>query len=140
MEQPNPDKQVLIIPAQIFNSMISHCHAGYPDEACGILAGRNMIVSEIFMMTNTERSPSNYLMDPEEQFRMMKELRERVLDMTAIYHSHPASPAYPSPKDIEMAYYSDSVYLIVGLTESETVVRGFLIEDGKAEEIGISVV
>lgn len=120
--------------------MLTHCRAVYPNEACGILAGKDMIVSGIFPMTNTEKSPVSYLMDPEEQFGMMKELRDRSLQMTAIYHSHPDSPAYPSGKDLDMAYYEDALYVIISLIENEPSVRCFSIRNGEAREVGISVI
>ena len=99
-----------------------------------------MSVSEIFLMTNTEKSPVSYLMDPEEQFSLMKELRDRSLNMTAIYHSHPDSPAFPSARDLALAYYEDSVYVIISLMESEPDVKCFLIKEGEVSEIGISAV
>jgi len=120
--------------------MLTHCRASYPNEACGILAGKKMIVSQIFMMTNTEKSPVRYRMNPEEQFKMMKELRQRSLQMTAIFHSHPDSVAYPSVNDLDMAYYEDAVYVIIGLLEGEPDVRGFFIRDKELHEVVISVV
>ena len=38
---------------------------------------------------------------------------------SAIYHSHTASPAYPSQTDINLATYPDSIYLILSLAEGE---------------------
>ena len=140
MERSDPERPRLIIPAATFSSMMAHCRADYPNEACGILAGCDLMVDEIFPMTNIEKSPASFLMDAEEQFRMMKELREKSLQMTAIYHSHPATPAYPSRKDLDMAYYEEAAYVIISLTEREPVVRCFSIINGKALEIGISVV
>jgi proteasome lid subunit RPN8/RPN11 len=139
MEQPNSDPVHLIIPAPVFDSMLAHCLADYPNEACGILAGKDMLVSEIFMMTNTEKSPVSYLMDPEEQFRIMKELRDRSQDMTAVYHSHPVSPAYPSVRDSALAFYEDAFYVIISLAESEPDVKGFSIRNREVREVGISV-
>lgn len=140
IEQLNPEPPCLIIPAHIFDSMLAHCRSEYPNEACGILAGKGMIVSQIFIMTNTIKSPSSYLMDSEEQFNMMKELRDKSLQMTAIYHSHPDSLAYPSSKDLEMAYYEDSFYLIISLADGGAEVKVFLIKDGQAKEVKIAVI
>ncbi len=120
--------------------MVAHCFASYPNEACGILAGKNMIVSEIFIMTNTEKSPVRYLMDPEEQFKMMRKLRHKSLQMIAIFHSHPDSAAYPSATDRDMAYYEDAVYVIVSLAEREPDVRGFSFRNEELYEVEISVI
>ncbi len=129
----------LIITRQIFDAMLSHCRAGFPNEACGILAGKGNEVSGIYKMSNTENSPVSYLMDPAEQFRAMKDMREKKLEMVGIFHSHPSSPAYPSAKDMEMAFYEDAVYVIVSLINKEPVVRGFRVRENEIQETGISL-
>ena len=59
--------------------------------------------------------------------------------MLAIYHSHTASPAYPSQTDINLATYPDSIYLIVSLAEGEQPLRGFRIDDGEVSEVELTV-
>lgn len=127
------------IPRQIFDAMVSHCRADLPDEACGILAGRGNEVSDIYGMTNREASRVSYLMDSAEQFRALKDMREKKLDMVGIFHSHPSSPAYPSPKDVELAFYEDAVYVIVSLEGREPVVKGFNLKGGVVQEAEIVV-
>ena len=129
----------LTIPKHIFNEMISHCRSAFPNEACGILAGSGDKVSKIYKMTNTENSPVSYFMDSREQFRIMKEIRESGFNMLAIFHSHPSSPAYPSPKDISLASYEDCIYVIVSLMEGKTEVKGFQIKEGAVLEKKIVV-
>lgn len=90
-------------------------------------------------MTNIEKSPVSYFMDSKEQFKVMKDIRENNLEMVAIFHSHPSSPAYPSAKDLNLAFYEDSIYIIVSLIEKEPVVKGYLMREGKIEEVGITV-
>lgn len=119
--------------------MLAHCKNGFPNEACGILAGRENEVSKIHKMTNVENSPVSYLMDSKEQFGIIKEMRESNLSMLAIFHSHPSSAAYPSQKDAGLAFYDDAVYVIVSLIETEPVVKGFSLYDGKIEEIELFV-
>jgi len=118
--------------------VISHCKAIYPNEACGLLAGKGDTAEQIYNMTNIEKSNVSYMMDPEEQFRAMKEMRNNGHKMLAIYHSHPHSQAYPSPKDITLAFYSDPVYLIVGLANKDRPeVRAFEILEGDVREVQI---
>lgn len=125
----------LIIPQSIYDEMIAHCRAGYPNEACGILAGCGGRVSRIYAMSNAESSPVSYLMDPGEQFAVMKDMRENKLSMMAIFHSHPASAAYPSAKDVSLAFYDDCVYVIVGLTGGKPDVKAFHIRGGEVREV-----
>ncbi|HXX56856.1 MAG TPA: M67 family metallopeptidase [Thermodesulfovibrionales bacterium] len=129
----------ITIPEKIYDELVAHCRQGYPNEACGILAGRESVISRIYRTTNTEKSPVSYLMDPSEQFRVMKDMRENDLAMVAIFHSHPSSPAEPSGRDVALAFYDDTIYLIVSLMEQEPVVRAFSIREGKIAEVALSV-
>lgn len=127
----------LIIPSTIYREMISHCLAGYPNEACGILAGKDGVVKNIYRMKNIENSPVSYMMEPLEQLRVMKQMRSEGLSMLAIFHSHPCASAYPSAKDVNLAFYDDVVYIIISLTENTPVVKGYSIKEGRIEEVQI---
>jgi proteasome lid subunit RPN8/RPN11 len=128
----------LVIPRGLFDRMISHCLSGYPNEACGMLAGKGDRVEKIYAMTNAEPSPVSYLMEPKEQFIAMKEMRAEGLSMVAIFHSHPQSHAYPSGKDAALAFYPDAVYVIVSLIDREKPeIRGYSIREGIVREIEI---
>ena len=103
-----------------------------------MLTGKGDIAQQLYKMTNIEKSSVSYMMDPEEQFRVMKDMRKNGHKMVAIYHSHPHSQAYPSLKDISLAFYSDQIYLIVGLTDKNLPeVRAFEILEGKVREVQI---
>jgi proteasome lid subunit RPN8/RPN11 len=132
-------KEALVIPGQIFEAILSHCRAGFPNEACGILAGKGNEVSEIYRMSNIERSQVSYLMDPTEQFKAMKDMREKKMDMVGIFHSHPSSAAYPSHKDVGLAFYEEAVYVIVSLAGGGAVVKGFRIKEKEIHEVEILV-
>jgi proteasome lid subunit RPN8/RPN11 len=89
-------------------------------------------------MRNAEVSQVSYLMDSKEQFHVMKALREEKLSMVALFHSHPDSAAYPSAKDVQLAFYEDSAYVIVSLAQREPVAKAFVIKNGDVEEIQIN--
>ena len=103
---------VLKITGTDYERILKHCRDEYPNEACGILAGHNGTVEKIYLMKNAEPSPSFYIMEPQEQFRVMKEMRQAGLNLVGIYHSHTGSQAYPSATDVSLAYYPEAVYLI----------------------------
>lgn len=92
------------------------------------------------MIKNIENSTVSYMMDSREQFTVMKEIRKEGLDITAIYHSHPDLDAYPSPRDIQLAFYPDSVYAIVSILNNEPRIRAFTIKEGNVEEVEIKVI
>ncbi len=117
--------------------MIEHAREGYPEEVCGILGGEDDEVKKVYRMTNTEHSPVSYFMEPSEQFRVMKALREAGLRMVGIYHSHPDSPPFPSAKDVRLAFYDDAVYVIISLMEREPSVKAYSIVEGNINEVAI---
>ena len=120
--------------------MIEHAKKGYPNEACGILAGINEKTSDFFPMKNLDESSISYFMDPKEQLLVFKKMRELGVEMTGIFHSHVASEAYPSQKDMRLAFYSDASYLIVSLSDmKKPVLRSFKIKDEKVTEEEIQV-
>lgn len=128
------------IPHALLDECIAHCREIYPSEACGILAGQDDVIRKIFRITNRELSGTSYYMDPKEQLSAMKEIKELGLEMTAIYHSHPQADAYPSQKDISLAFYEDSLYVIVSLVHKEPEIRVFAIKEGSVEEKNILII
>lgn len=125
------------LPSEIVGELIAHAREEAPNECCGMLGGRDGNESEattVYRASNAEASPLRYNLDPQDQFRIMKEMEDRGEDLVAIYHSHTASPAYPSQTDINLAAYPDAVYVIVSLVDGEVPVRGFWIRDGEVTE------
>lgn len=132
---------MLTITRTDYDQIVQHCQDEYPNEACGILAGHDGAVEKIYAMANAEPSPSFYIMDPQEQFRVLKEMRQTGRELVAIYHSHTGSQAYPSATDVRLAYYPEAVYLIVTLLDrNNPAARGFTIIDGEITETTISVI
>lgn len=131
---------MLNISKDLLNNIIEHVRQELPNEGCGLLAGKDGKVAKVYQMTNTDKSPVTFFMDPGEQFVAMKDMRQLDLDMVGIYHSHVAAPAYPSPRDVRLAYYPDVFHVIVSLAPGESQeVRAFKIRDGTIYEEKIVV-
>lgn len=129
------------IKREIFDEMVKDCRERFPEEACGILAGRDKIGEKIYKMKNIERSSVSFLMEPKEQLYVMKDIRENNMEMVSIYHSHPFTFPYPSKRDVELAFYTDVIYLIVSLSDiNNPLVKGYRIIDGKIEEEKIEII
>ena len=122
------------IPKAIYDDMIAHAREGFPLEVCGILGGVGDTVSANYRMTNTDASNEHFMMDPREQFTVVKDLRVKGLVMLAIYHSHPETPARPSEEDIKLALTPDVSYLIISLADAAApVIKSFKIDSGKVQ-------
>lgn len=132
---------MLVLKNSDLQKIYEHCEREYPNEACGILAGQSGTVKKIYSMANAEPSPAFYVMEPQEQFRVMKEMRQAGLELVGIYHSHTGSQAYPSATDVSLAYYPEAVYLIVTLLDRKLPAsRGFSIIEGKITEVRVEVI
>ena len=127
------------IPKSIYEEMVRHAREDAPNECCGLIGGEDGEAKTLYRARNAEASPLRYNLDPHDQFRIMTEMEERGEELSAIYHSHTGSAAYPSQTDINLAAYPDTLYLIVTLVEGEEDLRGFNIRDGEVTEVDLVV-
>ena len=131
---------MLKIPKAIHDRILEQARAEKPNECCGILAGRGETVEQLYPMTNSHHSPVTYRVDPKEQFAAFKDMRARGIDLLAIYHSHPNSPAYPSATDVRLAYYSEAVYMILSLQDPDRpVLNAYRIIENKITQEGFEI-
>jgi len=129
----------LEIPNDIYAQIVDQARAEAPVEACGMLAGSEGEVSKLYRMTNADAANDHFMMTPEEQFAVVKDIRAEGLAMLAVYHSHPASPVRPSEEDIRLALTPGVIYVIVSLVDETPVVKGFLIDNGSVTEVPVTV-
>ena len=140
------------ISRELIDAMIAHARVDLPNEACGLLHAKNGVATSIHPVTNVAASPYRFEMHGIEQMRL-EELRDQHGEtLFAIYHSHVASPAYPSETDKRMAFfppgeveqepsYPDTYYVLVSLAEEPPDVRAYRIRTGAVvEEEPIEVV
>src|SRR5271165_2728722 len=107
---------ILHIPGRLHEEMLAQAVAELPNECCGLLAGRDGLVTHRYPLTNALASPVRYESDPQTMFAAFKDMRREGTDLLAIYHSHPTSAAVPSRTDLERNFYgSDVVHVIISL-------------------------
>jgi len=127
------------IPQQIVDGIIQQALAELPNEACGLLAGRENVVEKQYAMTNIDNSFEHFSFDPAEQFQVLRSARGLDLKITANYHSHPNTPSRPSQEDIRLAFDPDIFYLIVSLAAEIPVLKAFEIQNGVSTEVSIQI-
>ncbi len=134
---------MLTIPRELYDQIVAHARADHPDEACGVLAGPagSDRPARFIAMTNAERSPTFYRFDSAEQFRVWQEMDDNDEEPVVIYHSHTATPAYPSRTDITYASEPNAHYVLVSTRDDlQTEFRSFRIGDGEVSEEPVTVV
>jgi len=125
---------MLSIPEGFVEEMVAHALQDAPNECCGIIAGKDGRAVKLFRAENAEASPYRYSVDSDDLFRIYRECDANDWSFLAIYHSHTASEAYPSPTDVRLAFWPDAYYVLVSLANEKPVVRAFRILDGAISE------
>lgn len=126
---------MLRLKKQLLKKITEHALREFPNEACGILAGRREQVEEVYEMVNVEKSPQTFFMDAQQQLGVMKQIRNAGRKMIGIYHSHVASEAYPSSHDVELALYPEVSYMIISIRNRKNPsIRSFKIVEGEISE------
>jgi proteasome lid subunit RPN8/RPN11 len=167
----------LTIPQQIFDDLIGHARELDPFECCGFLAGINNNVTHQYRIKNVvsldgaaqaasfdeakvehlsrlspeERAEIAFIMDAQEMFQAVKDMRKGGLTLQAVYHSHPHDPARPSITDIKIANEWEEnwsrlnltlpLYLLVSLMDKlRPDVRAYWIKNGSVSPATILTV
>jgi len=103
---------VVRIPVSLYEEMVTHVSAGYPNETCGALGSKGDLVVKNYPTANAAEHPDDFSIISEADIvRIYHDIDEYDGDMI-YYHSHPKSEAYPSARDIDWARHSGYLYLI----------------------------
>jgi proteasome lid subunit RPN8/RPN11 len=134
-------RKTIQVHRNLIDVMRSDAERELKQECCGLLAGRDGVITVIYPAANGSANPAtSYEIAPRDLFRIMREIRAAGLELLGIYHSHPTGDNYPSPRDIELAFYSDAAYFILSAcADAPRSVRAFSIRDGKVTELEIQI-
>lgn len=119
-----------------YNTILSHCIDGLPNESCGLLAGTKendvVTVTKVYLLTNVDASREHFSMDPKEQLKALKDARANGYGIVGNFHSHPESPSRPSEEDKRLAFDPFIEYMILSLMEEgHPVLKSFGIDKEK---------
>ena len=124
----------------LLDQIVAQAHAEAPNECCGIIASRGGKAVAVHPATNAAASPLRYEMDGMEQYRIQTAIEDAGHELGAIYHSHTRTEPYPSQTDINLAFYPEALYVIVGVAGDAPDVRAFRIVDGEVSEESLEVI
>jgi [CysO sulfur-carrier protein]-S-L-cysteine hydrolase len=127
------------ISSELYQELIDHAQSEAPNECCGMIAVREGEAVRVIRARNAAQSPLRYEIDGVEQLKIYNEIEDAGLDLGAIYHSHTRTEPYPSQTDISLAFYPESLYVIVVVAGPEPEVRAFSIRDGQVGEAELQV-
>jgi len=128
------------ITGEVRAALLATARAVPEQECCGLLAGRDEVITRVLPATNVLASPSAYEIAAEELFHLFKQMRAEGLQHLGIYHSHPRGMNLPSPMDVQRAYYPEAAYFILSPRQQiAEPVRAFRIRGGRFKEINVRV-
>ncbi len=131
---------VVRVRAEVLDRLLEEARRDPGVECCGLLGGRDAVITAIFPAANAQASATAYEIAPGELFRMFREMRAAGLEHLGIYHSHPAGGNWPSPRDFERAYYPAVSYFIVSPAPgAPRPIRAFSIREGRVSELTIEI-
>jgi proteasome lid subunit RPN8/RPN11 len=126
---------VLTLPREVLDRVLAHARRDHPDEACGVIAGRDGVATRLFEMANADRSPTGFTFDSAEWLSVYRAVDDADEDLLAVYHSHTMTEAYPSRTDVLWSRTTEfQHWLLVSTREETDEVRSFVITDGEVVE------
>jgi proteasome lid subunit RPN8/RPN11 len=121
----------LVIPRIVHVELFAQARSEQPNECCGILAGTveagvGRVLIAYPLPNSAATKAKRYLADTRALFRAYEDIKKSGLDLLAVYHSHPTSPAVPSATDHEQWGHGEEVVcLIVSLLSDPPEMRGW---------------
>lgn len=136
--------------AEQLKTITDAAECAYPDECCGLLAGRTDVdgavrVSRVVASRNVAETKKrdSFEVDPQVRFDLMRALDDAGGErLVGHYHSHPDHPARPSERDLAMAYEPELIWVIVDVSRgrAQDTAAFALTADGAAfQEIPLYV-
>ena len=129
---------VVRVRSMLLDTLLTEARRDLDIECCGLLAGRDGVISVVLPARNALASAKAYEIEPTELFALFRRMREERLEHLGIYHSHPHGDNAPSARDLDRAFYPDVAYFIIS-PEPDALqpVRVFRISGGRATQLAI---
>lgn len=131
--------EIYSIPQDLIQQIISHLQEYLPEEACGLLAGKDHTFQSWIPITNILRSPARYRMDAEQQLNAFLQFEQNQLDLMGIVHSHPTGVDTPSQTDIQEAFYPEAIYFIFFRKDNQWDYKAYRISQKQYQQVEIHV-
>ena len=128
---------MLKIPKSMYEEIVAHAKSLKPIESCGYLAGKDDDMQLFIKMTNIDNEPDHFSFEPKEMFAAVKAARAEGLELAAVYHSHPESPARFSQEDKRLLVDPNMTYLIMSLMDDKDDLKAFRLGDDGEYEVPI---
>ncbi|AOZ76744.1 Mov34/MPN/PAD-1 [Clostridium pasteurianum] len=135
---------MIYIEKKEYEKIVEQAKKEFPNECCGFLAGNkdgeDLYIKTVYPLTNIDASSEHFSMDPKEQFKTVKIIRENKMELVGNYHSHPYTPSRPSEEDKRLAFDPKAIYGILSLEKEEPVFNLFKVDKGNVEKLKYEII
>ncbi|AJA49590.1 putative metal-dependent protease PAD1/JAB1 superfamily [Clostridium pasteurianum DSM 525 = ATCC 6013] len=141
---PGTGDYMIYIEKKEYEKIVEQAKKEFPNECCGFLAGNkdgeDLYIKTVYPLTNIDASSEHFSMDPKEQFKTVKIIRENKMELVGNYHSHPYTPSRPSEEDKRLAFDPKAIYGILSLEKEEPVFNLFKVDKGNVEKLKYEII
>jgi proteasome lid subunit RPN8/RPN11 len=128
-----------------YEKMLVHGLQNRPEEACGLLAGREeaggRYVEQVYLLENEDHSREHFTMSPQAQLRAIQDMRKHGWKLLGNFHTHPETPARPSREDKRLALDPNASYLILSLMDdTNPMLHSFRIQRQVSQQEPIKLI
>ena len=127
---------MISIDSKVKELMIQDGLTSFPDECCGFFYGKednagNRSVTDILVVNNSKEGDKRrrFEISPKDYLKGEEYALENELEFLGIYHSHPNHPAIPSEHDRVAAQPYFSYIIISVLSNHDTHLRSWRLND-----------
>ena len=132
--------KTISLTAEQIGDLIRIAKDALPNECCAFLLGNlneDGNVVKILPMRNIDESPISFSIDPEEILNVYNLADSKGMQVTAIFHSHPAK-ATPSSTDVKFMQVNPVIWIIYSTTENQ--LKAFVYDEEMVKEIAIRII
>ena len=127
------------VPRHLVNQILHLAQLSADREICGLIGGRDGVPRRWYPVNSA--ATGGHRLDPADCGAALNAMQARGETLFAVLHSHPATPAIPSPSYLALGEFPDIPHLIVSLnTQGVLEMRGYRIDSpGRAIEIELQL-
>ena len=114
----------LVVTRSVLTALLAAAASAAPDEACGLLLGREGAIDRVQPCANVAGEPRRFFeIDPAALIAAHRAGRGGGPVLLGYFHSHPSGVAEPSAEDQRQASGDGKVWAIIGSGAGSTEVR-----------------
>lgn len=129
---------VVLLSPQAYDALIKAARDTQPQEACGLLIGRDEHITQVIPVQNSATDVFHHFEINRQALNIhLPEIRAQGLSIVGFFHSHPHGLPVPSPTDIKLNAHWDHLHIIIGMQGQTPRVAAWRIRPEAVQAVSI---